>query len=74
MGEKQYTFQLADVQTFPDDEAKDDKTTFTIPRSVYDEMLRAKVTLEVIGIITHMGKDYQVTDFLKYIFGKEDAN
>lgn len=72
MGDKhEFLFNLSDVKTFPDTEEVDDKTTFTISKAVYDKLLTAKNTLDIIITLVLSDKEYDAVGLLKVLIGKE---
>lgn len=75
MGENknEYFFRLEDVKTFTDTEKEDDKTTFTIPKAVYDKLLTAKNTLDIITTLVLSDKEYDAVGLLKVLIGKENG-
>lgn len=74
MGDKnEFLFKLQDVKTFPDTEKEDDKTTFTISKAVYDKLLTAKNTLDIITTLVLSDKEYDALGLLKVLIGKEDV-
>ena len=75
MGENknEYFFRLEDVKTFPDTEKEDDKTTFTIPKAVYDKLLTAKNTLDIITALVMADKGYDALRVIEFLIGKEGA-
>ena len=74
MGDKnEFVFRLDDIKTFPDIEKEDDKTVFTIPKAVYDKLLTAKNTLDIITTLVLSDKEYDAVGLLKVLIGKEGA-
>lgn len=72
-GKNEFFFKLQDVKTFPDTEREDDKTVFTIPKAVYDKLLTAKNTLDIITTLVLSDNEYDAVGLLKVLIGKEDA-
>ena len=72
MGDKnEFVFKLDDIKTFPNIEKEDDKTTFTISKAVYDKLLTAKNTLDIITTLVLSDKEYDAVGLLKVLIGKE---
>ena len=74
MGDKhEFLFNLSDVKTFPDAEEVDDKTTFTISKAVYDKLLTAKNTLDIITAMVLADKGYDALRLIELLAGKENG-
>lgn len=72
MGDKnEFVFRLNDI--IPDTEKVDDKTTFTISKAVYDKLLTAKNTLDIITAMVLADKGYDALRLIELLAGKEDA-
>lgn len=74
MGDKhELLFNFSDVKTFPDTEEVDDKTTFTISKAVYDKLLTAKNTLDIITAMVLADKGYDALRLIELLTGKENG-
>lgn len=74
MGDKhEFLFNLSDVKTFPDTEEVDDKTTFTIPKAVYDKLLTVNTIMDIVTALILNDKEYDAIGLLKVLIGKEGA-
>lgn len=74
MGDKnEFVFKLDDIKTFQDTEKEDDKTTFAIPKAVYDKLLTAKNTLDIITALVMADKGYDALRVIEVLIGKEGA-
>ena len=74
IGDKnEFVFKLDDIKTFPDTENEDDKTTFTIPKAVYDKLLTAKNTLDIITAMVLADKGYDALRLIELLAGKENG-
>lgn len=72
MGDKhELLFNFSDVKPIRDIEIEDEKTTFTIPKAVYDKLLTAKNTLDIITTLVLSDKEYDAMGLLKVLIGKE---
>lgn len=69
----EFFFKLQDVKTFPDTEEVDDKTTFTISKAVYDKLLTAKNTLDIITAMVLADKGYDALRLIELLAGKENG-
>lgn len=67
----EYFFRLEDVKTFPDTVKKDDKITFIISKTVYDKLLMAKNTLDIITALVMADKGYDALRVIEVLIGKE---
>lgn len=48
----------------------DDKTTFTVPRSVYDEYHAAYVLMNIVKTLIDSDKKYMAADLLELVVGE----
>lgn len=74
MGDKhELLFNFSDVKPIRDIEIEDDKTTFTISKAVYDKLLTAKNTLDIITAMVLADKGYDALRLIELLAGKENG-